>query len=90
MPVSVEQLRKEGTEVTHTGIGKTAQVIEILKQTDKNGQRQGYTQGEIAELLSIRPQYARSILMGLVEKKRVERRQFQDGNRTKIFYFWKK
>jgi DNA-binding MarR family transcriptional regulator len=87
MPIPVETLQKEGTEVTKQA-GKSAEVIAILKRRDAKGNRLAYSQSEIAELTDIRPQYARSILMSLVEKKKVERKQFNDGGRNKIYYAW--
>lgn len=88
MPIDVEELAKKGTEVIK-GPSKKTEVVAILKKKEgKSGKRQAFSQAEIAEALGIRPQYARSILMGLVEAGDAERKQVSDGKRNKIFYAW--
>ena len=86
MPIDREQMESDGEEVQKIRSNRKNEVLGLLKTKNANGGLDAYTQGEIAKALDIRPQHARQILMDLVQKNMVVRKQVDTGERTLVFY----
>jgi predicted ArsR family transcriptional regulator len=75
-----------GTEVKMIRSGRKNAVLEMLSTKNDKGELEAFTQGEIAKKLGIRPQHARQILMDLVQKNIVVRKQVKTAVRDLVFY----